>query len=85
MFNVIVWVRSQVCRHSPPHGYEIMIELRIRNVITYTFMSIIIMYVCNLTNVKLMVYIIYKCPHVWQTQWDKFFIRDSRKLVYSVQ
>ena len=57
MFNVIVWVRSQVCRHSPPHGYEIMIELRIRNVITYTFMSIIIMYVCNLTNVKLMVYI----------------------------
>ena len=50
VFNVIVWVRSQVCRHSPPHGYEIMIELRIRNVITYTFMSIIIMYVCNLTN-----------------------------------
>ena len=57
MFNVIVWVRSQLCRHSPPHGYEIMIELRIRNVITYTFMSIIIMCVCNLTYVKLMVYI----------------------------
>ena len=51
MFDVIEWVRSQVCRHSPPHGYEIMIELRIRNVITYTFMSIIIyMYVCNLIN-----------------------------------
>ena len=21
VFNVIAWVRSQVCRHSPPHGY----------------------------------------------------------------
>jgi len=28
---------------------------------------------------------IYKRPHVWQTQSDKLFIRDSRKLVYSVQ
>ena len=46
VFDVIEWVRSQLCRHSPPHGYEIMIELRIRNVITYTFMSIIIIYVC---------------------------------------
>ena len=21
VINVIAWVRSQVCRHSPPHGY----------------------------------------------------------------
>ena len=52
MFNVIVWVRSQVCRHSPPHGYEIMIELRIRNVITYTFMSIIIYIYISLVCVR---------------------------------
>ena len=32
-----------------------------------------------------MVYKIYKRPHVWQTFSDKFFIRDSRKLVYYVQ
>ena len=55
---MIAWVRSQCVGIAPRmHGYEIMIELRIRNVITYTFMSIIIMYVCNLTNkCEIMVY-----------------------------
>ena len=42
-------------------------------------------YVCNFNKCEIMVYKIYKRPHVWQTFSDKFFIRDSRKLVYYVQ